>query len=328
MIPVVHLHFHARRTGVTRHVEDIVRALPAEVAGWGLPRALPRISWPALRARASAGPLVVHAHRNLELALALLLRWRHPAVRVVFTRHSAGRPTAWTRWLARRADARVVFTRGALRELGLSAEIIPHGVDVERFSPPAERSAAWRVLGVGGARGLGAVGRIRPEKGQEDLARAWASLAPRHPGWRALLVGQVSRRWRAFARRLGKLSPLEWLDEVGEPAAVYRGLTILVQPSRRESFSLVLLEAMASGCCVVAAALPHYPELLEHGTTGFLYPAGDVDELTGLLEPLLAHPARAEAVGRAARQEVQARWTLAGEVERLRALYARMERLG
>ncbi len=37
MIPVVHLHFHRRRTGVTRHVEDVARLLPAEVSGWGLP---------------------------------------------------------------------------------------------------------------------------------------------------------------------------------------------------------------------------------------------------------------------------------------------------
>ena len=61
--------------------------------------------------------------------------------------------------------------------------------------------------------------------------------------------------------------------------------------------------------------------------TGFLYRAGDVPALVEVLEPLLADPSRAEAVGRAAAEEVRARWTLDAEVEALRGLYARVERL-
>ena len=324
MSPVVLLHFHRRRTGVTRHVEDVARRLPAEVTGWGPLHDVRRLSWRAVVGRAREGPMVVHAHRNLELLAALLLRMRRPAVRVIFTRHSAGRPSAWTRFLARRADARVVLTRVALRELGLRAEVVPHGVDVERFSPPASREDAWRALGAGGSQGIGAVGRIRPAKGQQDLAGAWAVLGPRFPRWRAVLAGLVTRRWRAFADRL---AGLEQLGELDDTPALYRGLTVVVQPSRQESFSLVLLEAMASGCCVVAAALPHYPELVEHGVTGFLYRAGDGPALVEILEPLLTDPSRAAAVGRAASAEVRARWTLDAEVEALRGVYARAERL-
>lgn len=324
MIPVVLLHFHGRRTGVTRHVEDVARRLPAHVTGWGPLLGVRRLPWRALMDLARSGPVVVHAHRNLELLAALLLRRAWPSIRVLFTRHSAGRPSAWTRFLARRAEARVVLTRVALRELGLRAEVVPHGVDVGRFAPPEDRAQSWRVLGVGGSRGIGAVGRIRPSKGQQDLAAAWAVLGPRFPAWRAALAGLVTWRWRSFA---GRLAGLEQLGELDDTAALFRGLTVLVQPSRQESFSLVLLEAMASGCCVVAAALPHYPELVEHGVTGFLYPAGDVPTLVELLEPLLADPSRAEAVGKAAADEVRARWTLDAEVEALRSLYARLERL-
>jgi mannosyltransferase len=168
------------------------------------------------------------------------------------------------------------------------------------------------------------VGRIRPSKGQQDLAAAWAVLGPRFPHWRAVLAGLVTRRWRAFAERL---TVLEQLGEMDDTPGLYRGLTVVVQPSRQESFSLVLLEAMASGCCVVAAALPHYPELVEHGVTGFLYEAGNVPALVALLEPLLANPSRAGAVGRAAAAEVRARWTLDAEVEALRGVYCRVERL-
>ena len=110
--------------------------------------------------------------------------------------------------------------------------------------------------------------------------------------------------------------------------SLYRGLTILVQPSRQESFSLVLLEAMASGCCVVAAALPHYPELIEHGVTGFLYPAGDV-AIAGGRSSRRCSPRRrrAEAMGKAAVADVRARWTLDREVDALRTVYTRVEGL-
>ncbi len=77
MIPVVHLHFHRRRTGVTRHVEDVARLLPAQVTGWGLSGSVRRLTWGEVRSLAKAGPLVLHAHRNLELLVALCCgRWR------------------------------------------------------------------------------------------------------------------------------------------------------------------------------------------------------------------------------------------------------------
>jgi mannosyltransferase len=328
MVPVVHLHFHGRKTGVTRHVEDVAQGLPAEVAGWGLSPGFPVTGPRRLWRRTREGPVVLHAHRNLELLAALMLRAFSPVhVRVVFTRHSAGRPSRWTRWLARHADARVVLTRGGLRDFGLTAEVIPHGVDARAFAPPEDRRAAWSALEFGGSHGVGTVGRIRPSKGQEDLAVAFATLAPQHPGWRAVAVGRVGRPDRAYARRLEELGLLH-LDEVHEVASIDRGLTIFVQPSRRESFSLVLLEAMAAGCCVVAAHQPHYPELIEHGRTGFLYPAGDVAALRAILAPLLADPARAESIGRAAAAAVREQWTLDRELRGLRSLYRQMERLG
>src|SRR5262249_45974289 len=64
------------------------------------------------------------------------------------------------------------------------------------------------------------------------------------------------------------------------------------------------------------------------GGPGFLPPPGDAQALTAQLEPLLADPVRAEAVGRAAAAEVRAHHAVAQEVAGLRALYAGLERGG
>ncbi len=323
---LVHLHLHRRRTGVTRHVEDVVRALApggARALGWALAPTVPRARLGALWRAVRQGGLVLHAHRNLELLLALVFRRLGRGVRVVWTRHGTGAPSRWTLALARRADVRVTLAEEGKRTLGLLSTVVPHGVDVGYFQPPADRAAAWASLGLGGAHGVAVVGRIRPAKGQGDAVAALARTLPAAPAWRGVLVGEARGREAAFLASLLKLGGGR-VQAVGQQQDVrrfYQGATLLLQPSHAESFSLVLAEAMASGCCVVAARLPHYGTLLEEGRTGFTYPAGDVAALVDVLQPLLREPERAAAVGRAAAEAVQLRFPLQAEVAALERLY-------
>lgn len=328
---LVHLHLHRRRTGVTRHVEDVVRALGpsgATALGWALVPDVPRCNLSALWKAARAGDLVVHAHRNLELLLALALRGLGRGVRVVWTRHGTGRPSRWTRSLAHRADIRVTLTEEGRQTLGLPSIVVSHGVDTRVFQPPADRAGRWAALGVGGQRGVVVVGRIRPAKGQGDAVAALAQTLPEAPGWRAVLVGEARGRDVAWLASLLKLGAGR-VQAVGEQSDVrpwYQGATLLLQPSHAESFSLVLAEAMASGCCVVAARLAHYAALLEEGRTGFTYPAGDVSALADVLRPLLREPKRADEVGQAAAEAARTRFPLEKEVAALLRLYQGGER--
>ncbi|HXX29437.1 MAG TPA: glycosyltransferase family 4 protein [Myxococcaceae bacterium] len=323
---MVHLHLHRRRTGVTRHVEDVVRALAdrgARAAGFGLAPEVPRASAGEVWRAARTGGLVVHAHRNLELLAALGLRALGRAVRVVWTRHGPGPPGLWTRLLARGADARVTLTDEGAAMLGLSSVVVPHGVDLRSFHPPEDRRAAWAALGVPGERGVALVGRIRPAKGQGEAVAALSSVLPRAPGWHAVLVGQARGRDRAWLDSLlaGAHDSVTAVGEQRDVARWYRGATVVVQASRAESFSLAVAEAMASGCCVVTARLPHLAALLEEGRTAYTYPAGDAAALAGVLGPLLADPERAERTGRAAAEAAQRLFPLEREVAALQAIY-------
>jgi mannosyltransferase len=322
---LVHLHLHPRRTGVTRHVEDVVRALATDGArafGWALAGDVPRANLRGLWHAARTGRLVLHAHRSLELLLALLLRLAG-GVRIVWTRHGTGVPSRWTAALAARADVRVTLSEEGQRTLGLPSVVVPHGVDVEFFRPPVDRAAVWASLGLGGGHGVALVGRIRPAKGQGDAVEALAQTLAEAPAWRAVLVGEARGADAAWLASLLKRGGGRVLA-VGSQRDVrpfYQGATLLLQPSHAESFSLVLVEAMASGCCVVAARLPHYATLLEEGRTGFTYPPGDVAALVDVLRPLLREPERAAAVGRAAAEAAQLRFPLQREVAALQTLY-------
>jgi mannosyltransferase len=325
-LTLLHLHFHRRRTGITRHVEDVVRALAAGGArawGFALDADVPRADVVSVWRAARGGGLVLHAHRNVELLLALALRLLGRGVRVVWTRHAVGRPGRWTAFLAARADARVTLTEEGAGTLGLSSVVVPHGVDVVAFQPPVERAAAWAALGVGGQRGVAVVGRIRPAKGQGEAVAALAQALPGAPSWRAVLVGSargLDRVWLAGLLTIGG----GLVTSVGEQRDVrpwYRGATLLVQPSHEESFSMVLAEAMASGCCVVAARLPHYALLLDEGRTGVTYPPEDAAALAAVLAGLLADPEKAERIGRAAAADARTRFPLEREVAALGVVY-------
>ena len=328
---LVHLHLHRRRTGVTRHVEDVVRALApagARAFGWALGPEVPRTTLFGLWRAARRGELVLHVHRNLELLFALALRGLTRGVRVVWTRHGAGSPSRWTAALAARAEVRVTLTEEGQRTLGLLSVVVPHGVDVHAFRPPADRAVAWTTLGLGGERGVAVVGRIRPAKGQGEAVAALARTLPDAPAWRGVLVGEArgpDAAWLTSLLRLGE-GRVRAVGQQQDIRRWYQGATVVLQPSHAESFSLVLVEAMASGCCVVAARLPHYGALLEEGRTGFTYPPGDASALADVLRPLLREPERAAQVGQAAAEAARTRFPLEREVAALERLYRGGER--
>jgi len=331
MALVVHPHFHRRRTGVTQHVETIVPALApfsetrvveSRLAGLAIRPTVPRVAWREIRSRAKSGDLVWHAHRNGELAAGLLLRAFFPKTRVVFTRHAAHRPSWITRLLARRADRVVALTSEVATAMGMPSRTIGHGLDAERFQPPTDRSEAWRALGLGGAFGIGVIGRIRPAKGQGDFVEAVAPLLGSHPEWTSVLVGRAKKADQSWYERLTRAAPaLRLVGEQPEIERWYRGFTILVQPSHAEGYSLVLLEALASGCCVVASRLPHFTGIIDHGRTGFLYEPGNVTELRTILVELMANPDRARKIGSAAAEDARNRFGIEREAKALSELY-------
>jgi mannosyltransferase len=324
---VIHPHFHRRATGITRHVESVVpklaRELEARAIGTQLGATLPRIQWSELFNRLRREPVIWHAHRNNELLVGLLLRLLGRRVKLVFTRHTSKAPSTYTRWLARRADALVALTSEVEEALAMPSTIVGHGIDLERFQPPADREAAWRQLGQGGRYGIGVVGRIRKEKGQGDFIEAMRPLLPEHPEWKGVLVGLAKgaeQQWvSSLLEGLGDRLVLAGEQSVIQPW--YQGLSILVHPSYLEGYSMVHMEAMASGCCVVASHLKYLDALIEPGRTGFFFEPGDVKGLREVLDMLMREPERVREVGQNAAEHARSRFGIEHEAHALRQLY-------
>ncbi len=170
-------------------------------------------------------------------------------------------------------------------------EIVPNGVDHERFRPGLPRLERYDD----GVRNILFVGRFDPRKGLPDLMRACAELAREGLAFRLILVGDGRLRGQVERLAGGALEGrVHFEGRVGHEhlPRYYASADIFCSPARDgESFGLVLLEAMASGVPIVATDLAGYRTVLTPGNEGLMAPPRDPAALAAALRRLLVDPA-------------------------------------
>jgi glycosyltransferase involved in cell wall biosynthesis len=196
----------------------------------------------------------------------------------------------------------------------------PNGLDTTIFHP-AERGRH----GDGGT-GLvvGIVAALRSEKSIETLIEAFAGL--RQPSHTLVVVGDgpCKDALVGLAGRLGVLDRTTFTATTVDVASWYRRIDVFVLPSLNESFSNSLMEAMASGCTVLASNVGGNPELVKHGENGMLFEPGDVASLKGELEAVLADAALRNRLAAAAVATIEEGYTRKRSAQRFGELYEQL----
>ena len=211
--------------------------------------------------------------------------------------------------------------------------VIPNAVDVGNFQFGVAADPALRArLGLDGCTVLGFAGSFYGYEGLHLLVEAFAQLLPQSPMLRLLLVGggpqdaalkaQVAAAGIAdkvvFTGRVPHSEVqryYELIDVLAYPRLPIR-LTELVTP-------LKPLEAMAQGRMFVASDVGGHRELIRHGETGFLCPAGDANALAAGLLDLLRREAEWPRIRRQARRFVEQERTWNDSVARYAEVYRR-----
>jgi glycosyltransferase-like protein len=182
-------------------------------------------------------------------------------------------------------------------DYGVTAAVVPNGVDVARFSTPDATRTAQLRESVGASRRplLLAVGGIEPRKGIDTLVRVVAEIKARRDVSPVLAVigGHSFQDHRAYRERVLGLLPELGLgsDDVVLVGTVpdadvphwYAAADVLAFPSVKEGFGLAVLEAMSAGTPVVTSDLPVFREYLVDGRDALLVEPGDVGGLTRAL---------------------------------------------
>jgi glycosyltransferase involved in cell wall biosynthesis len=165
------------------------------------------------------------------------------------------------------------------------------------------------------------VGRLRQEKGVDVLVEAMGRVGP----YRLDVVGDGPERSTlealAAARAPGRVR-FHGSVAKGRVADLLRSAAVAVMPSRcHDNQPMAVLEAFACGVPVVTTDLGGLPELVQAGRYGETVPAEDPAALAATLARLLADPAEAFAMGKAARRHAEQRFSPERHLERLEEAY-------
>ncbi len=270
---------------------------------------------------------VFHARRNDEMIQALLARALGAKIRIAFTSTAQRHHSRFSRWLMSRMDGIISTNTTAASYLTSPPDIIvPHGVDITRYQPPAERTQAWKALGLPGDYGIGMFGRVRHSKGTDLLVDAALELLPCYPGATVVICGSCQPADFEFRQKLldriesaGLSDRIRFIGEQPFEAlpGLFQGMSIVTALSRHEGFGLTPLEAMASGCAVLTSRAGAWPDIVEDGVTGYTTRTGDVQEVKTALAALLEDRQRTKSMGAEGRRLVEDRYTVEHEAREL-----------
>ena len=211
-----------------------------------------------------------------------------------------------------------IFAYRSFIEQGIAAKklrLLPYGVNVSRFQPVAKPAEDhFEVLYVG-AMSLqkGIQYLVQAYKKMSHLNKSLTFVGAPSPELMALL--QARNLWTEDIKVLGHMQQAELKNIMSRSH-------VLVLPSIQDGFGMVMAQAMACGCPVIASRNTGGEDLFTDGDEGFIVPIRDVDALVERLQQLADYPEQRVAMGQRALARVQSfgGWNRYGE--KAMAVYA------
>lgn len=206
-----------------------------------------------------------------------------------------------------------------LTEHGIErVDLWQRGVDTELFQPHLANQEMRSRLTQGHPDSplLLYVGRLSAEKEIERIKPVMESI----PGARLALVGDGPHRQALEKHFEGTPTHFVGYLQGLELGAAFASADAFVFPSRTETLGLVLLEAMAAGCPVVAARSGGIPDIVEDGVNGFLFDPTDENGAIVATQRLFANPQERENLRQNARREAE-RWGWSAATRQLQNYY-------
>jgi len=290
------------------------------------PRAFPRLvasmyrARRIIRARARAiGAEIVHVNTSALLVAAIV--GRPGGARLIWHVHEiVGRPKllAWVfRTLPVTASDRVVVVSKAVGRHLRPSWLARRRVTVVHNGVASRDRHPIAVPDVGDPK-VAFVGRLNQWKGYEIFVEAARRVGERNAGVGFVVAGGPPRgeEWRqddlrVRVERSGLGDRIAVLGYCPDAPGLFDSVQIAVIPSLwPEPFGMVILEAMRSGCAIVASNHGGAPEMIENEVSGLLVPPGNVEALAAAIERLVVDETLRRRLGEVAERRVREVFTL------------------
>jgi glycosyltransferase involved in cell wall biosynthesis len=302
-----------------------------------MPVAVARLA--AYLRRTKVRAIAVHYPSLTCIVVALARRLADPRIRIALCFHGqdletlrgggAFRRRLW-RWAVRDCDAVVACSESLGRDVAQAFPAFAHkiravhnGVDAEACRAAAGRAAVPAPLD--GKRYIATVAAFEEKKAHDVLLAAFREVAREFPDLCLALVGGTGptlasvRRAATDPALRGRVVMFADLPHEQTLAAI-AGAELLVLPSRREPFGIVLLEAGSLGVPVVASRVGGIPEIVEDGASGRLVAPDDAGALARAIAELLGDRAEAARLATNLRRAAETRFTWRRAADRYAAI--------
>jgi glycosyltransferase involved in cell wall biosynthesis len=302
--------------------------------------------WATVRLVRAEQPDIIHAHWVLPQGLLTSIVRRYLKTPLIITLHGGDAYAlrnpllvGLKRFSLRRCDLWTSNTPATARAVGTgeglaAAEIIPMGVDYQRFSSghgDKLRASLPHTLKI-----ILFVGRLVQKKGVDDLIHAYALLERTAQENSVLWIiggGDQESRLRQLAsvqglgpdriRFIGPV-PNESLPDYYSAADLFVGPSIMDESGDTEGQGVVFLEAFAAGLCVVATAVGGIPDIISHGHTGILVSPRQPHELASTIGKLLADDGLRLSIGQNAKRAAEQCYAWSHIAQRFKAEYEKI----
>ncbi|ECW0470401.1 TPA: glycosyltransferase family 4 protein [Salmonella enterica subsp. enterica serovar Mississippi] len=225
----------------------------------------------------------------------------------------------------------VVVPGEAMRDSLLQAgcrrpvSVLPPGIDFDRLHREMLQAVPERILSWLKCREpapvIVQVAMLRPEKGYDFMLETLFHLKREGGRFRWLIAGrgkaEEENRLKNMITRLGMEDCVLMCGLLSPVAPLYRIASLMVMPSRNESFGMAAVEAAACGVPVMASNVGGLPQIIQHDRNGTLLPPDDLEVWLEALHDFLLHPGRAQEMALHARKDMMARYGIDRTISRL-----------
>jgi glycosyltransferase involved in cell wall biosynthesis len=286
-------------------------------------------------------PDVIHVHKGLAHALAMVATWREPIGAFVVNRGVSFPLDRWNRgkYQTSRVD-RVVTVCQQIKDVIVESgrlpahkvQVVYAGTDVTVFDPAKwDRGAFRREKGIPDDRFLIAQVGVRDWKGWKELIDSLSDIVLQHPRAHLLLIGCRGEAEKeevlSYARTVGVADHVSGVEYRTDMPNVFASCDLVVDASwAGTGITGTIREAMAMRKPVIATNAGGNGELVSSPSVGWLIPMRDRAALTAALLEVIEGPVRTEEIGRAARAHVMAGFSKELRIDRLEELYTSIVR--
>ena len=203
---------------------------------------------------------------------------------------------------------------------GLSAETL---VKADKIPNPKSKSEIKKEFALGEGLVVGIVARLSDVKGHIYLIEAMGNVLEKIPNAQLLIVGEgkMKEGLLRLVKSLGIEKSVFFIPEVDDTKDVLSVMDLFVMPSLKEGLGLSLMEAMASGLCVIGTDVGGIKSLIRDGYTGLLVRPKDTEQLSRAILELLGDEQKRKYLGQNAQTFISQNFSLEKMIRETEEVY-------